>query len=182
MAAAPPDEPELVQRTLRAISPRAAQALILRFVEPRSRVECAAFYGIRPEAFDVMILRAARQYADAQRRLFGEGIDLPPPAGEFPAEQAQAGELERCLAGGVVTSALAPLAALLSPIAVNARQVRERIDAAERAEESSPAYIFETWVRRALVLLILGLTLFFYLRSEQKPRLEPRPRVPSVGR
>ena len=48
-------------RALERIPARSAQAIRLRLVERGSPGACAAFYGIRTEAFDVLLLRAVRE-------------------------------------------------------------------------------------------------------------------------
>ncbi len=156
-------EAERLRLRLAELSPRSAQALILRLVEGRSREDCARLYGIAPEAFDVMLLRAAKELA-------GQVSTAP-----YQQELSEAKELAAALSNGVRTG----LAAHLEPLAEHRAEVKQRIEAAEREAERSVARRREDWIRRILVLLIIALTAYFYVsRPPEAPPL--RPAAPSA--
>lgn len=56
-----------VTRTLAALPPRYAEALRLRLLEGRPRLECAGLLTVSPPTFDVLLHRAARAFAKAWR-------------------------------------------------------------------------------------------------------------------
>lgn len=174
------DEPERIRQTLEAIPPRSAHVLTLRLVEGLSRDECARLYGIRPEAFDFLLLRAAREYAAEGHARELSGAPPPPPRA-FEAEALQAAALAAALDGTASAPAeVAAMAEALRGVAARAPEVRERLLAAERALEASPRHRRETWLRRLAILAIVALTAYFYVRSEEPARFRPRAPTPTL--
>src|SRR5438105_2064349 len=72
-------------RVLLAMPARSAQVLRHRFLEGRTREQCAELYAIEPAAFDVLLLRAWRDF---------EGKSSPQP---FAEEQRDAAALREGL-------------------------------------------------------------------------------------
>jgi hypothetical protein len=146
-----------IRDRLRAISPRSAQALVFRLVERTPREACASLYGIRPEAWDVKLSRALEEFCGRP----------PHPAPPHDVETADAAALAAALEAGEPPSE--PRLALLWRAALPLRDegpaVRQALDAAAHADESSPARRREEWLRKAAIVAIVALTAFFYLRT-----------------
>jgi hypothetical protein len=142
---------------LRAISPRSAQALVLRLVEGTPREACAAAYGIRPESWDVKLNRALAEYCARPP------LEALPYAQEAADAQALGAALETGSPPG--DARLAHLWRAAQPLQENGAAVRRALDAAAAADESSPARRREEWLRKAAILAIVALTAFFYLRA-----------------
>lgn len=73
-----------LQVALRALNPRYKQAISLRFLEGRSREDCATALELRLGTFDVLILRALRAL---RARFPGDGSLNPPPAQEHDSDE-----------------------------------------------------------------------------------------------
>jgi len=156
---------------LEAISPRGARALRLRFVAHNSRQECAAFFGIAPAAFDIMLLRGARELAAALHRRPPHAA--PPDRLERQEALLLAESLEqhRQLSGQLedLRSMVNQLASLFAEI---------------RAQEMRRLLEERSWTRgrrrellwRALLLAIVGIALFLYFRP--RPASQVFRRVP----
>lgn len=165
---------------LSGLEGRAGQALTLRFLEGRSRADCAAFFGISPRAFDVMLFRAAATLeaaaspgprppllrSDEEAALATQlalALDEPPDPAR---EAALAPEVKRALR-------------LLRHLRQLAPEVRAQLEALERAAENSPTARRDVWVRRLLVLLLIAAALYLYQRQQL---LAPeRPRAPALS-
>ncbi len=150
---------------LAALEGRPPQALGLRVLEGRSREDCAAFFGISPDAFDVMLLRAVRALEEAA--LPGPREPLLP----FAEERLQAAQLARVLASDAVPEAeLAPEvkrhARMLRHLRELAPDVKSALDALQRAREESPKAKRDLWIRRALVVLLIAAALYLYGRQQ----------------
>src|SRR5438094_316552 len=85
------------------VRPRHAQILVARLLDGRSREECAARYGVKPESWDIMYFRAARDFVE------GKTDPLP-----FEEEQHLAGD--------------DPWRAQLQPLADHAAELKKRIE------------------------------------------------------
>jgi hypothetical protein len=163
-AMAPEADAEEIRKNLERLSPRSAPALGLRLLEKRSRESCAGFFGISLDAFDVMLLRAARELAAVER---GERVE---PIGSYEEELNEA----RSLAAGRL-----PLASKLLSIEALAEPVKAQIEEAARANEASPKYRRETWLRRLVVVAIVAVTAWFYVQGQNRktpPNPPPHPR------
>ncbi|HEX4620524.1 MAG TPA: hypothetical protein VH208_03065 [Myxococcaceae bacterium] len=148
---------EALRDRLRAMEPRAAHVLVMRWVDGRSRAECAAAFGIRPEAFDVKLWRATRALLEPDARME-----------RFESEQLAAAALARAMDGGAAAEpGVASAATLASELRAHAPALRAALDAAARADEDSPARRREDWLRRGAIVLIVALTAFFYLRGRR---------------
>jgi hypothetical protein len=175
-------EPERIRQRLELLPPRSAQALTLRLVDRRSREECARFYGIRPEAFDVMLLRAARLYASEHESVGRPETLLRAPPAPPLDEQEQAACLAQELERRTSTSKdVGELAQLLQGILAQSTEVRRQLEAAELAYEGSSKFRREIWFRRIAIFAIIALTLFFYLRGDEPARLTPRTPAPKIS-
>lgn len=155
-----PNEAALLHQRLRNLSPRSAQALTLRLIDGWERSRCAEFYGISAEAFDLMLLRAARE------------LDGSPPIASYDEELTQARTLARALENATELLALAPR---LCSLREHASTLRELEIQAAQAELTSPAFRRETWLRRLLVVLILALSAYFYVTQKHPPSGPSRP-------
>lgn len=62
-----------VERALAALTPRYRRAVELRFLEERSREECAALLEVKIGTFDVVLLRALRAFRKVWSEGAGEG-------------------------------------------------------------------------------------------------------------
>lgn len=154
---------------LEEISARGARALRLRYVEGKSRDDCAAFFGISRASFDVMLLRGSRELAAELHRApthrptsaaleYQEAERL---AASFDEQRKVAGELD------ALRSMLEQLAELSSDI--RAQDAQALLDT-----ELSPAGRRRALLWRALFLAIVGAALFLYFR--------PRPASPVLTR
>jgi RNA polymerase sigma-70 factor (ECF subfamily) len=56
-----------VKETLAALPPRYAEALRLRLLEGRPRLECAGLLAVSPDTFDVLLHRASKAFAKSWR-------------------------------------------------------------------------------------------------------------------
>ena len=160
-----PDRIEQLRRLLKSLPPRSAQALSFRLLDGLTREECARAYGISLSAFDVMLLRAARDLAAAEQRAPQE------PAIPFAEEQRLASALAATLESprpAETRAAPAREAALLEELAAAAAPLEAAIRAAERAEEASPGRRRENLIRWALVAAIVLLTAYFYLHGRTR--------------
>ncbi len=154
---------------LEAISARGARALRLRFIAHTSRRECAAFFGIAPAAFDIMLLRGARELA---AELHGNPPHPPPP------DDAEHEEAQR-LADSFdqrheLSGELKDLRSMLEQLASLSTEIRAQ-NAQALLEGQSWTYARRRellW--RALLLAIVAAALFFYFR--------PRPASPVFRR
>ncbi|MFZ5471146.1 MAG: hypothetical protein ACOZIN_17125 [Myxococcota bacterium] len=164
-----PEEIERIRLRLQALPPRSAQVLYLRQVQGMNREACARFYGVTLPALDVMTLRAARAYAQTP---------APLPREE---EEALGARLAFALEGSATSTPAPPeLVAPLTRLREVGPMLRQRMEEAEREEESSPSRRRETWIRRALVVLIVALSAYFYLdrQGSDTPRPPARRFVP----
>jgi RNA polymerase sigma-70 factor (ECF subfamily) len=66
---------ETVGSVLERINPRYARAITLRFLEDRSRPECAEAMEVKLGTFDVVLLRALRAFRKEWEALVGAGTD-----------------------------------------------------------------------------------------------------------
>ncbi|MHB8872811.1 MAG: hypothetical protein ACYC8T_03910 [Myxococcaceae bacterium] len=144
---------------LRGLPPRSTQILSLRLLKGASREGCAAHYGITPEAFDVMLLRAAQELVFAER---GEAPGAPPP---FFEEEPRAQALKRALEDPTAAGS-APEARLLRELVLSAAPLQAALTEAERLEEASPWRKRENVLRWLAVAAIALLTAWFYLRGQ----------------
>jgi hypothetical protein len=163
-----PTSEELAAALMRA-PPREAKVLSERLLANRSRAEAAAYWGIGLLAADVLVLRAGRALEAAL-----EGAALAPPLA-FGLEATEARALAGLEAPG---PSVAPLAALLRELNAQREPVTAHWRRLQAEAERSPRQQAETWARRGAVLLVIGLTAFFYWREQTKgpqaPRYEPR--------
>lgn len=151
---------------LEAISPRGARALRLRFVADTSRQECAAFFGIAPAAFDIMLLRGARELA-------AELQSGPPhPAPPDDAEQEEAQRLADSLdQHGELSGELKELGLMLEQLASLSTEIRAQDLQALLEERSWTGGRRRELLWRALLLAIVGIALFFYFRPRPAPHV-----------
>ncbi|WP_434380375.1 hypothetical protein [Melittangium boletus] len=173
----PPDAARLstaeLTPVLRALPPRAAALLLMRLAQGRPRAGCAAFYGIRPEVFDIHLLRAALALSRA--------LALPVREPETDAEetlwaQALAGSLDE--ASARVPMALRATGALCERLRALGPELAAALQAAERAEEASPASKREDLLRRLAILALLALTAYLYLNRPEEPPARAPPALP----
>ncbi len=144
-----------LQQALAKTPARSAQVLAHRLLEAHTREECAALYGLSVDQWDVLFLRAAR---DFERALGREA----PPAADEPQEAAR-------------------LAQELSPpllaLSTHRDETRRLMDKAHADYEASPSHAVEVWARRIAIVVIIALTAYFYWREEQRKhevRWEPQ--------
>ncbi|GEM_PF-2173372 len=147
--------PAELHAALAQMNPRAAQTLIFACVEGRPVEECAALYGVGLPQWEVLFFEAARG-------LLGQ---------TQPLSDAD----RRAQATALASSAPSPLSDALASLAAHADEVQRLRIEAERAAALSPARARETWVRRVAVALIIGVSLFVWLRE----RNAPTPAAPS---
>jgi hypothetical protein len=164
-----PVDVEPLFAALTRLPPRSLQVLLARFVaasagaEPgRDAAGFARFYGVQLPAAEVLLWRAA---VDFEALLAHRPLPAPRP---FPDEQAAARQLAQALEDDASTSApeLASLARALRALSAHAPAIRERLTAAERAELESPAFVRETWMRRAAIVIVLVLSGWAYFKAD----------------
>ena len=142
-----------LQAALARTPARSVQVLSHRLLEARSREECAALYGLTLELWDVLFLRAFRDFEQALGR--------PQPTPDEATERAEAARL---------SSQLPPE---LAALAEHRDELARLIARAQAEYEASPAYTFETWARRIAIALIVALTAYFYWSEEQQKKHIP---------
>jgi hypothetical protein len=134
--------------------------LRLRLLEGRPLAECAALFGTAPTACAVHVLRAGQALAQQ----LGQELSLAQGRTEEEAEALWLQEaLERPALEG--RSGVARLAVLLRDVQARRPALQEALRAAALAEEGSPAREREELLRRAAILLLVALTLYFTLRG-----------------
>ena len=158
--------PEQLVQPLLSMPSRHAQVLRFRLVDGRSREDSAQLYGLTSEQFDVLLYRAARDFQ-------GDAAQLPDE--QLLANAATfAAELEQALAGEPAPA----LATALASLTNNGIRVQQLLDEAAARADASPARTREQWLRRVAIVVVLGLTAYFYWqqreREANKPRFEPR--------
>lgn len=153
------DDTERQVAALHALEPRAARLLELRFVEGRPDVEVAAHYGMPPAAYDVHLLRTGRMFLAAHE---WEGHvaqrDVP-----LEVEQNEGRQLVEALSADRDPAAsIADVCLALRRLSKNAAAVKARMAQLQREELDSPAAHRETLIRRALVVILVLVTLYLY--------------------
>jgi hypothetical protein len=142
--------------------PRSAQVLGHRFVQGLSREACAELYGVTPEAWDVLLLRATRDFT---------GQRGPQP---FELEQQQAAALRAQVEDN---PALA-----LNALATHREDVKRLLDEAEAQAEASPQRKRESLLRWIAIVTIAVLSAYFYWQQQEREknqRRAPHPTVPA---
>ncbi|HEX4802728.1 MAG TPA: hypothetical protein VFV14_04410, partial [Myxococcaceae bacterium] len=135
-----------------------------------SRQECAAFFGIAPAAFDVMLLRGARELAAELQA--SPPHSSPPDDAEQKEAQRLAASLDRHsdLSGGELTD----LRSILEQLAALSTEIRAQDEQALLEERSWTGARRRALLWRVLLLAIVGAALLFYFR--------PRPASPVLRR
>ncbi len=140
---------------LLAMPPRSAQVLGNRFLEGRSREDCAALYGLTLESWDALLFRSAREFG------------VPHPASiSYEDEVREAAALRSQLE----SDPSHPLNALTQ----HRDEVRRLLVEAELKAEASPARARETLLRRLAIVAILVLSAYFYWRQQEKEHAQRR--------
>jgi hypothetical protein len=153
-----------------ALSVRSAQALQLRLLSGATRAECAAFFGISQKSFDVMFLRGAREL----RARFEPGAVSDPPS-SYSEEIKQAEQLAASFdSEDALHGELGAVLSLLRRLRTVAGEIRAQNAAALLEEQTSPRLRRRALLWRALVLVIVALALFFYLRPRPPPHIVGR--------
>jgi hypothetical protein len=137
---------ELTQKLL-SMPPRSAQVLGHRFVQGLDRDACAKLYGVTPEAWDVLLWRAARDF---------EGGPVRPE--RFEDEQAHAATLRAQLEDGHA----------LNELVAHRAEVQRLLDQAEAQAEASPERKRETTLRWVAIAVIAALSAYFYWRQQER--------------
>ncbi len=164
----PNEQSRRFRAALDAISPRGARALRLRFIAHTSRRDCAAFFGLAPAAFDIMLLRGARELAAELHR----SPPRPPPD---DAEREEAQRLADSFDQHAEPSGeLKDLRSMLEQLASLSTEIRAQDEQALREERSWTYARRRELLWRALLLAIVAAALFFYFR--------PRPASPVFRR
>ena len=160
---------------LRALPPRSAAFLLRRLAQGHSLEDCATFYGISAEAFSLHLLRSALTLA--------QHLSLPGRPPETDAEEAL---WARALAEALERESEVHPPSLRGAVSLCRRlrgvgpEVTQALQAAEQAEEASPARGREEWLRRLAILLLLAITAYLYFnRAEEPPARPPPARSPS---
>ncbi|MBX7114075.1 MAG: hypothetical protein K1X64_07045 [Myxococcaceae bacterium] len=147
---------------LDAMPSRSAAILGFRCVKAFPRPRCAQLYGVTPEAFDAMLLRASNDLARALRL----------PVVEETPDFAAA--LRDTLEPGGIPDTFPAVAALCVEKATLAQALR-RESAADL-----PMSKGEKWFRRLAIVIVLALTAYFYWQEHYgSPKLTARPGQPS---
>jgi hypothetical protein len=168
---------ELAAALMRA-PPRDTKVLSEWLLEGRGRAEAAAYWGVREDAADLMLLRAARALEAALANR------APGPPAEFGLEASHARALADALAGAPPAADLALLAGLVKELVAHRDAVQARYRELQDQYEASPQARNETWGRRLAIVLVLALTAYFYWAEKNRPP-EPRrfeERTPIRGR
>src|SRR5262249_33277367 len=144
--------PEL-QAALARTPARSAQLLSHRLLEAKSREDCAALYGLPLEAWDILFLRATRDFERA--------LGSRAPHSDDANEAAQAAQLSRALTPELIE------------LSDHRDELRRLIEKAQADWESSPGHTLEIWARRIAIIVIIALTAYFYWREEQQKKPVP---------
>ncbi|MFP2960236.1 hypothetical protein ACLEPN_21030 [Myxococcus sp. 1LA] len=157
---------------LRELEPRPAAMLVHRLVEGHSLAACATHYAITPDAFSVLLLRAALALA------LHRGLPAREPASadeEAAWARMLADALERQDAR--FPAGVAPVVETCRELQAHAGAVATGLEAAEQESRASPQRRREEWLRRLAVALLLALTAWLYL-SKPEDSTAPRQRPP----
>jgi hypothetical protein len=150
-----PAEPAALLQALGALHSRAAQVLIFRCLEGRPPQECAALYGVDVPQWEILFLDAARALA----------------SDTAPLDDSIRKTLARRLQAELATPVAEPLPATkaVAALSANAQEVQRLLAEAEQRAAASPERAREGWIRRLAVVLIIGVSLFVWLRERNKP-------------
>jgi hypothetical protein len=142
------------------LNPRSQQILELRLVTGLSREECAAFYGISVEPFEVALLRSGQELS---RGLSG-AKRAPPEAIPFAEELFKARALSDALETGdrPAAEALGKIFDDIQRVRSLASEIRSQTAAAELEAQTSAPRRNMLW--RLLLLALLGAAALLYLR------------------
>ena len=165
--------PSAAITALRELEPRPSAMLVHRLVEGWTQDACATHYGISPQAFSVLLLRAGVHLA----RQWGRSVQEPSSEDE---EAAWARMLTKALERQDVRlpAALVPVVEACRELQAMAPQVSTGLDAADRASRGSPQHRREEWLRRLAVAALLALTAWLYLSNPGNEPASPRQRPP----
>jgi hypothetical protein len=153
--------PAELTQVLLQMPPRSAQVLGHRFLHGLDREGCAKLYGITADAFDVLLLRAARDF---------QGKPLPETYDDERREAALLRvELEQGSNG-------------LLELFTHRDEVRRLLHEAEERAEASPERKRETALRWLAIIVIAVLGAYFMWKDherEQNKRYAPYLTVPA---
>ncbi len=142
------------------LNPRSQQILELRLVTGLSGEECAAFYGISVEPFEVALLRSGQELS---RELSGANRARP-EAIPYAEELSKARALSNALETGDRPPAetLGKIFDDIQRVRALAPEIRSRAAAAEVEAQASARRRNFVW--RLLLLALLGAAAWLYLR------------------
>ncbi|MBJ6763965.1 hypothetical protein JGU66_24600 [Myxococcaceae bacterium JPH2] len=169
--------PAALATGLRALEPRAAAVLVRRLVERRPSPECATWYGIPIESFQVLLLRSG---VALSRRL---GAPARPPE-SADEETAWARMLDTALErdSAPLPVALVPVADACRRLNATGPEVEAALADAARADAESPKRRREDWLRRLAVLALLAVTAWLYWTRPPEPTPRPERHMSSPER
>jgi hypothetical protein len=142
------------------MSVRGAQVVQLRLIGGLARLACAESFGISLQAFDIMLLRAAREL---------QALVKPASSARAPRlysqEVQQAEGLARQLEqGGPATGEMGALASILGDVQKVANEIRAQDATALLQQQTSPRHRRRVLLWRLFLLAIVGASLLLYLR------------------
>ncbi|MBU8896624.1 hypothetical protein DRW03_23655 [Corallococcus sp. H22C18031201] len=169
--------PAALASGLRALEPRAAAVLVRRLVERRPSAECATWYGIPAESFQLLQLRAGVALS--------RGLGAP---ARLPASEDEETAWARMLDAALERDS-APLPVALVPVADTCRrlnatgpEVEAALADAARSDAESPKRRREDWLRRLAVLALLAITAWLYWTRPAEPTPRPERHMASPER
>lgn len=178
-AAPQTDDTERLVTALRELEPRPARLLELRLLYGKTDAEVAIHFGMPSDAYSVHLLRAARSFMAAYMPVWGRADrDVP-----VELEQTEGAQLVEALssgsslgsgsgsgsdadadadAGAHPSPVIHDLARALRHLRDHGPAVRARLEQLQNAEAASPAAHRETLIRRALIVVLVVVTLYLY--------------------
>ncbi len=142
---------------LESLPPRALHVIARRLLRGTPRSTCARFFGVSPDAFDVMLLNAVRALSVGDER-----------ARPFEQESKEADALRRCVEAQAAPPGEAPWKADVSFLLEHGPALHAALIEAERVRASTPARRREEWLRRLAIVAILAMAAYFYWKRPMR--------------
>lgn len=142
-------QPEELHRALAKTPPRSAQVLSHRLIDDRSREDCAKLYGLTLAQWDVLFARSVNDF----ERALGRAPTAPDRLGDLLTKE-------------------------LTAVHTHREELKRLADQALRDFEASPSYTIEIWARRIAIVIIVALSIYFWMRPKEPSQRAWRPGDP----
>jgi hypothetical protein len=151
---------------------------LLTAAPPRS-AQIVKRYALKGESLESIGAAFSVGHPEAKRLVLRALLDVP-SGGTARLNDAD----EPALVGRVFHEVHGPheLSQLVKRLRTNAAELEQRLQRAAEEFERSPDRGRDEWLRRLAIAVVIGLTAFFYLREQNKPRPPPEKRPVFVPR